>query len=179
MINKLFFIFFSFVFCYSQQNSVTNLIKPSFEISSTVLSGKIVKKESFWDTNKKRIYTVHQIKSSKYFKGKSENTLYLVTEGGSVGLDGMISSNMIRFNLNSKGIFQLTHEKKLALDGFDHNDKLYTLTNIAYGFFEYDEFINQIKINSENTVTISEFETVLTSLSKKKIKNKCRIFKRP
>lgn len=170
MIKKLLFIFFPFVFCYSQQNSITNLIKPSFEISSTVLSGQIVKKESFWDTNKKRIYTVHKIKSSKYFKGKSENTLYLVTEGGSIGLEGMISSNMIRFNLNSKGIFQLTHEKKLALDGFDNNDKLYSLTNIAYGFFEYDEFINQFKINSENTVTINEFETVLSSLSKKKLK---------
>ena len=168
--SKLLLFFFPLMFCYAQQNTITPLIKPSFEISSTVLSGKIVKKQSFWDTNKKRIYTVHHIKSSEFFKGNSENTVYLVTEGGSVGLEGMISSNMIRFNKNSKGIFQLTHQNKLKLDGFDHNNNLYTLTNSTYGFFEYDEFIDKIKIGSEKTVGIDEFETIITSLTKKKSK---------
>ena len=82
----------------------------------------------------------------------------------------MISSNMIRFNKNSKGIFQLTHQNKLKLDGFDHNNNLYTLTNSTYGFFEYDEFIDKIKIGSEKTVGIDEFETIITSLTKKKSK---------
>ena len=121
-----------------------------FEESSKVLSGEVIEKRAYWDVNFHKIYTVHKLKTSDFYKGNTSEFLYFLTEGGSVGVEGMISSKMVRINRNAKGFFQLQEFSEIKLDGFDLNTSLHILTNLSYGFIEYDNFSDSVNLSFQS-----------------------------
>ena len=83
---------------YPQNNNLSNSFESVFKNSTYVLSGEIIDKNSYWDINHNKIYTVHKLKPHDFYKGETSDFLYFITEGGAVGLEGMISSKKIRYN---------------------------------------------------------------------------------
>ena len=164
---KLIYFFFAVFLAHAQQEKTPKTIESIFNESSMVFSGQVIDKQSYWDINYNRIYTVHKIETFNFFKGESTNFLYFITEGGTIGLEGMISSNKIRINRNSKGYFQLLESSNIQLDGFDLDTKLYTLTDKYFGFLEYDNFTNQVNLRNNDFKSVSDFENIFLSISKK------------
>ena len=163
---KLTFFLLSIFLTYGQQQKGPKTIESIFNKSSMVFSGQVVDKKSYWDIDYNRIYTVHKIETFNFFKGESTNFLYFITEGGTIGLEGMISSNKIRINRNSKGYFQLLELQNIQLDGFDFGTKLYTLADKHFGFLEYDNFTNQVNLRNNDFKSVSDFENIFLSISK-------------
>lgn len=164
---------------YSQNRNISKSFESVFENSTFVLSGEVIQKNSYWDINRHKIYTVHKLKSRDFYKGDTSEFLYFITEGGSVGLEGMISSKKIRINRDAKGYFQLQDSSDIKLDGFDPSAKLYVLTDRIYGFIEYDDYTKSIDFRDNGLISVSDFENILLSISKKNIKKNNPLFFNP
>lgn len=168
---KLLFLFLiKLSVIYPQNNNLSDTFQSVFENSNYVLSGEVIEKNSYWDINKSKIYTVHKLRSHVFYKGETSEFLYFITEGGAVGLEGMISSKKIRINRNSKGYFQLQDSPDIRLDGFDSSMNLYVLTDRIYGFIEYDDYTKSIDFRDNGLISVNDFENILLSFSKKKTK---------
>ena len=174
---KLFFLFvIKLSVIYPQNNNLSDTFQSVFENSNYVLSGEVIEKNSYWDINKSKIYTVHKLRSHDFYKGETSEFLYFITEGGAVGLEGMISSKKIRINRNSKGYFQLQDSPDIRLDGFDSSLNLYVLTDRIYGFIEYDDYTKSIDFRDNGLISVNDFENILLSFSKKKTKTNDSFF---
>lgn len=164
------FIILNVSVTYSQSRNISKSFESVFENSTYVISGEVIDKDSYWDINHQKVYTVHKLLPHHFYKGDTSEFLYFITEGGAVGLEGMISSNKIRINRNSKGYFQLQNTSDIKLDGFDSSANLYILTDRIYGYIEYDNYTRSINFRDNGLIPVSDFENILLSISKKNIK---------
>lgn len=77
--------------------------------SELVVEGKVINKSSYWDESIKMIYTSHTLQVYRLFKGKLNNqTITLITEGGFVGLQGLVVSPNLSTEIGQTGVFFLS-----------------------------------------------------------------------
>lgn len=80
-----------------------------------VFEGEIVKSTGKWNAGKSMIYTEHEVRLTKVFKGDlSENQVRLITLGGETDKDFVIAGEALQLSEGSKGIF-FAQEKPLGM----------------------------------------------------------------
>ena len=157
--------FSSLLFSQDFQQQVSLL--STIENSNLIVSGQVVEKQSYWDIDHKLIYTVHKVEVEKLFKGNERQYIYFLTEGGSIGLKGLIVSKSVNINIKSVGYFNLIKEKKIVLKDFEHNASLMSLTNKKFGYLDYDPVDELIIIEQNKKLNVEDYEQQLTDISKK------------
>ena len=162
---------FSASLLFSQEFKQQVSLLSTIQNSNLIVSGQVVDKQSYWDINHKLIYTVHKVEVEKLFKGSERRYIYFLTEGGSIGLKGLIVSKSININKESIGYFNLIKEEEIVLKDFEHNAKLLSLTNKKFGYLDYDPVDDLIIIEQNNKLKVEDFEKQLTDISKKNPKN--------
>lgn len=164
---KLILIFLSIQICNSQIIKDSKTINELVEESTTVVAGKVINKNSYWDVNREMIYTVYKINVSNSFKGKVENIKYAIVKGGVVGSEGLIVKPSIKLSIGNSGYFLLKSSSGINLDGFDFNDDLMLFTPGNQSFYEFDDYTGEINFNNKSSKKV-DFENLLTELTKKK-----------
>ena len=163
-------LFFTVFFAFGQQQKKSFSIESVFNESTMVFSGQVIDKQSYWDVDHKMIYTVHKIKVSKSFKGNNRKYQYLITEGGSIGLQGVIIKPSVKISLHSAGYLMLKDSRNVELDGFEYNDKLMELSDFMIGYYDYDAITNSVSLPNFESISKDRFEENLIRFSKKKSK---------
>lgn len=75
------------------------------ELSSQIVEGKVISKESFWDDTHSNIYTKQIIEVYKVFKGQTLETLEIITSGGIVDLEAEVVSHSLQLQKGDIGLF--------------------------------------------------------------------------
>lgn len=123
---------------YAQQFIKEIPLKQQIEKSSFVVEGKVVAKRSFWDNNEKLIYTANTIEIYKVFKGQAYKSIEVITVGGTVGLNALMSSHSLKLERGDVGMFTLNN----SLVKSDGTVSLIGNKFKAYGgqqaFYKYD-----------------------------------------
>jgi hypothetical protein len=104
---KVLILLFSIGICYAQQIDKPLDLPSTFEQSAAVFNGVVAAKNSYWDVDRKMIYTVHKVQVSTSFKGDAEKFRYVMTKGGTVGLEGLIVKPSVRLAKNTSGYFMV------------------------------------------------------------------------
>ena len=163
-------LFFSSFLSAQTFGSATD-IEEAFNSSSIVVNGRVVEKNAHWDVDRKMIYTVYKIEVSKLFKGQSGRFQYLLTEGGAIGLEGVVVKPSLKLQVNSTGYLMLKKARSIKLFGFDHDQPLMEVYQNISGYFDYDSFSNSVMLSDYKTTTKRKFEKKLLQISKKKAKD--------
>ena len=105
-------VFLSTLFSYStiQAQSLLHEVPLSkkIEISSLLVEGKVIDKHSFWDAERKHIYTSNTVEVYKVFKGKLTNTtIEVFTLGGTVDMQAEKVSPSLQLQKDNIGMFFL------------------------------------------------------------------------
>ena len=106
-------------------------------IASTelVVEGKVRSQQSFWDAERKNIYTVNEIEVFKVFKGiTTVTTVNVVTQGGVVDLRMERVSNALELKVGEMGVFLLQN----FLEDLPLTETLYRPKETVLGFIQYD-----------------------------------------
>ena len=156
----------SVLFSQATENPLN--LETVFKSSSVVVNGKVLAKDGYWDNERKMIYTVHKVKVAKSFKGNISKHIYVLTEGGNVGLEGLIVKPSIDIAKNATGYFMLKKVEEIKLKDFDFNDNLFVLSSGLVGYFDFDSFHNHVQLPLNQVMTRQSFEKSIKNLSKKK-----------
>lgn len=107
------------------------------ENSSLVFEGKVLSKSSFWDTDRRHIYTSNRVSVYKIFKGELSNAIVeVITIGGIVGNQMEKVSYGLDLQEGSVGVFTcIPNNTKLATSS--KNLRLRPYAEIQ-GFIRYD-----------------------------------------
>ena len=125
-------------FSFSQHHLLDEIsLTEKAQLAEVIVEGQVVDKKSYWDEDRKNIYTVHTVSVSTAYKGDSNPYLYVVSLGGVVGLDALVVKPSLDIKMNSAGVF-LTEATTLSLAGFDPTKKLYQTIGASQGFYKYD-----------------------------------------
>ena len=143
-------------------------IESIFNESSMVFSGQVVDKQSYWDVDHKMIYTVHKVKVSKSFKGNQNQFEYVVNEGGTVGLQGVIVKPSVTIEKKSYGYFMVKMAKRLRLEGFDKSNLLTEMIYSGASYYDFDRLTDNVNLSNQNHLSKQNFEKKLKLFSKKK-----------
>ncbi|AFM04452.1 PDK repeat-containing protein [Bernardetia litoralis DSM 6794] len=122
----------SFLFCLeTKAQSNPTLFTNSISSSNSIVEGKIIKQESFWNNDQTMILTRHTLEIYKLFKNStnlSASTLTFTTIGGKVGKDIITAtSHHFPINYGNSGLFLLKQDGssyQLTTDGFIYYDIL-------------------------------------------------------
>jgi len=106
--NRIIFFFIALTLISSnisaQLQQVT--LQQRVENSSLVFEGKVLSKSSFWDTDRRHIYTSNRISVYKVFKGELSNSVVeVITIGGVVGNQMEKVSYGLELQEGSIGVF--------------------------------------------------------------------------
>ena len=156
----------SLLFSQATENPLN--LETVFKSSSVVVNGKVLAKDGYWDNERKMIYTVHKVKVAKSFKGNISKHIYVLSEGGNVGLEGLIVKPSIDIAKNSSGYFMLKKVEEIKLKDFDFNDNLFVLSSGLVGYFDFDSFHDHVQLPLNQVMTRQSFEKSIKNLSKKK-----------
>ena len=150
------------VFLYSQKS-----IQNAVDSSAMIVSGEVVQQYSYWNESRSTIYTVNTVEVSKIFKSNhSPSYVNVITEGGLVGMDGLIVSHQVRLRKKTKGYFFL-QMIDVNLLGYKSEENLYKFENNANGFFSYDAYKDEVTLPKDK-LKRDDFETILSSRSNQK-----------
>lgn len=138
-------------------------LKKQIENSSLVVEGKVISKTSFWDADKKNIYTSNTVQVYKVFKGEPLATIEVITKGGVVGLSAEVVTPSLKLNANDTGVFML-YDNNLNLSiQSKSSKKRFKPYGSLQGFYKYniynDEAINPFsKMKGITTFFYSEIQ---------------------
>lgn len=138
---KLFITILIFLFClvpfYAQETLKEISLTQQIKASSSVIEGRVIAKESYWNSDFTNIYTVNTIEVFKVFKGENHSTVKVITPGGIIGSKAQITKPSLSLIKNDIGIFTLVNaDNKLV-----SNKKMSTLFkpySSVQGFYKYD-----------------------------------------
>ncbi|GAA4233512.1 hypothetical protein GCM10022291_10720 [Postechiella marina] len=144
---KLLNLFILLFFISSSFNAQEVLREISLEeqinASNLVVEGKVLSKESFWNSNYTKIFTVNTVEVYKVFKGDLVETVEVITPGGFVNgkMQKVIPS--LQLNTNDIGLFTLHGEEKSV-----KSDKIKAFKpySSVQGFYKYN-LIDNVAIN--------------------------------
>ena len=131
--------------------------------SSLVVEGKVRSQTGVRDAANKNIYTVHEIEIFKIFRGVPvANTVNVVTQGGTVGLEMDRVSNALELEVGEMGLFML----RFASIDFPITDAFYSPTEGVLGFIRYDLVIWEAQGVYESYPEITEgfYEQVTSTI---------------
>ena len=92
----------------------------------------------------------------------------MLTEGGAIGLKGVVVKPTVNIRLYSVGYLMLKNSRNVRLDGFEHNDKLMELFDHQTGYYDYDSISDSV-MSSNNLKEKQVFENNLEQYSKKSV----------
>ncbi|WJJ97297.1 T9SS type A sorting domain-containing protein [Algibacter luteus] len=125
-------------------------LEKQIEKSSLVIEGKVLSKQSSWDTNHENIFTINTIEVYKVFKGEAFSTIELITAGGVVGYDAQIVNPSLKLKAGDVGVFTLyENDSDMASKTLTTNKK-YKPFGSLQGFYKYS-IENDIVTNSFNS----------------------------
>ena len=106
--------------------------------SSLILEGKVIDQKSFWNAQHTMIFTSNIVEIYKIFKGAvSENTVEVMTQGGSVEGDYIGTSDLLKLKTGETGIFFVS-PNSISLKSPVTNKPLFDVYSSDQGFFHYD-----------------------------------------
>lgn len=152
-------------FSFSQHHLLDEIsLTEKAQLAEVIVEGQVIDKKSYWDKDRKNIYTVHTVSVSTAYKGGSNPYLYVVSLGGTVGLEALIVKPSLDISMNSAGVF-LTKATALSLVGFDSTKKLYQTIGASQGFYKYD-IINTRATNPFQSIKPTTLDERLKSILK-------------
>lgn len=147
MCNKgvLSLIFLFFLSVIDAQESLQQIsLKQQIANSSLVVEGKVISQNSFWDASHKMIYTAHTIQAFKVFKGKPKATFVILTQGGFVGMDGILVSHGLELHEGDLGVFTLFDSSVILASNYKNNNSVYNVYSAIQGFYSYDLYNDEV-----------------------------------
>lgn len=91
------------------------IIKKLSKKADVILTGKVTKKESSWNTAKTRIYTKATVQVDELLKGNnSQNYVEIIYPGGEVGDVGELYTHMPKFDKDEEVLVFLKQDKKTS-----------------------------------------------------------------
>jgi len=119
MINSYKFIFswvlISVLMISAFAQSDSFIIKKLSKKADVILTGKVTKKESSWNTAKTRIYTKATVQVDELLKGNnSQNYVEIIYPGGEVGDVGELYTHMPKFDKDEEVLVFLKQDKKTS-----------------------------------------------------------------
>lgn len=106
------------------------------DLSTQIVEGKVISKESFWDDTKSHIYTKQIIEVYKVFKGQPTKTIEVITKGGIVGLQAEVVSHSLHLENGDIGLFTLQKQSSKNLSKIS-NSNAYKSVSDAQSFYKY------------------------------------------
>ncbi|GLB48717.1 hypothetical protein Y10_10850 [Neptunitalea sp. Y10] len=108
--------------------------------ASTIVEGKILHSESFWDANQDNIYTLHTVEVIKKFKGLVPSTIQVVTAGGTVGLNSEEVFPALHLSKQDVGMFML--QPSQVTFSIDFGFPIYEVYSDLQGFYQYNSYLD-------------------------------------
>ncbi|GAA3633368.1 hypothetical protein GCM10022397_18640 [Flavivirga jejuensis] len=144
-------------------------LKQQIDESSLVIEGKVISKQSFWDTDYKNIYTVNTIEVYKVFKGEAVTIIEVITPGGAVGdrIQKVIPS--LKLRKGDLGAFTL-HESHINISESNKSgNKQFKVYSSLQGFYKYhlNDNVATNPFSSKNGIT-KELYNQIESITKAK-----------
>lgn len=124
-----------------------------------LVEGEVIRSEAKWNSERKVIFTIHTIKVYKDYKTLNRAEIKIITRGGQVGNDMLISEPSLKLKKGFYGVFFLeeTSEKFKGVKG-----RLYEPKYNAQSFYKYDYTNNIIKgIFQDFVLSKNELEKIL------------------
>lgn len=110
------------------------------EEATLIIEGEVIDKESFFDADKREIYTVNTIKIYKQFKGNYEaDKFYIVTLGGEFGDYVEYVTHSFQLDEHDNGIFFLKDNYINQYLTDIEEEKLFSIHNLENGFLRLNE----------------------------------------
>ncbi len=143
-------------------------LKEQITNSSLVVEGEVVAKASVWDDNHSKIYTVNTLKVYKVFKGNLVKDIYVVTQGGVVGLEAMKVFPCLNLTIGDIGVFTLRKSDVTFTEQPQSYSNLFKPYASAQSLFKYDLEHDKV-FNTYNTNSGIEktLYTAITEITKK------------
>ncbi len=136
--------------------------------SSLVVEGEVIAKTAVWDDNHSKIYTVNTLKVYKVFKGSPVKDIYVITQGGVVGLEAMKVFPCLNLAMGDVGVFTLKKSNMAFTKQPKSYSNLFQPYASAQSLFKYDlehdTFFNTYNTNSDIEKTLY---TAITEITKK------------
>src|SRR4051812_2165688 len=106
--------------------------------STLIIEGKVISKKSFWNNEHTMIFTANTVEVYKLFKGDiTENTIEIMTQGGSVGKDAVNVTHVLQLTVGRLGIFFCEPNQMNIKSPFSQK-VLYDIYSSEQGFLRYD-----------------------------------------
>lgn len=112
--------------------------------SSQIVEGKVVAKKSMWDKNHHNIYTINTVEVYKIFKGQTQTTVDIITEGGVVDMEAQHTSASLNLSIGDIGTFMLHSNEVLFPSENASSFQKYSAYSAAQGFYKYDLLENRV-----------------------------------
>jgi hypothetical protein len=110
--------------------------------SKYIIEGEVLNSEAKWNKDKTALYTLHTIKVYKDYKNLNESKIILITRGGQIGQDMLVSEPSLKLNRNQYGIFFINEcNEKFQGVKVDVYESAYN----AQSFYKYDFNADKIK----------------------------------
>jgi hypothetical protein len=103
--------------------------------ATLVVEGEVAASRSFWDAERRRIYTAHQFRVFSFLKGTGPTELTVLTEGGTVGLARQELTNTLALSSGQQGVLFL---KPAAFPGTGSVGAAWAAYGSQQGFIGYD-----------------------------------------
>ncbi|WP_298239468.1 T9SS type A sorting domain-containing protein [uncultured Algibacter sp.] len=138
-LNKCVTTLLCFLFCFaivSAQETISEIpLNKQVDLSTQIIEGKVISKESFWDETHSNIYTKQTIQVHKVFKGQAFETVEVITKGGVVDLEAQVVSHSLHLNNGDVGLFVLKqHSSNIQSN---RNNSFQTVSD-AQSFYKYN-----------------------------------------
>lgn len=132
-------VFFASLSTISAQASLREIsLKEQINNSSLVVEGQVIAKKSFWDAEHRLIYTANTIEVYKVFKGEPAKHIEVLTKGGTVGLQSMVTSHSLTLSEDNVGVFTLYDSNVSLNSGKSINNKMFKPYSSIQGFYKYN-----------------------------------------
>lgn len=139
----LLFILLSFENLFAQPGLVIIPLNQQIEKSELIVEGKVISKESFWDSNHRNIYTKNTVEVYKVFKGQILAQIEIITLGGTVGLEAEKVTPSLQLSKNTIGVFLLNKSNIRLLNDKESFQKFRPYSGIQ-GFYKYNITTNTV-----------------------------------
>ena len=124
------------VFTVSFPQQMNAKLKQLTTGSDIIITGKVAKQKSSWNSNKTRIYTEATVQVDQYLKGNDRsNTVVVTYPGGEVGGVGELYTHMPKFSNDEDVLIFLKKDKRSnSYDVFDgENGKINIIKDAKTG----------------------------------------------
>ncbi len=142
----VFFVFFAQIQSHSQSSPAE--IKTLSKKADVILTGKVIRQNSSWNSDRSRIFTNVVVQKNECLKGDyPEKTLALITPGGEVGDVGELYSHMPAFKNDEEVLLFIKKDKDMKYKVLGGEEGKLTLYRDKNGVLitSYNQKISSLK----------------------------------